>query len=105
MNSTRSEFCKNDDCPSSNELLGYQNGDLAKVRSREIGSHLSSCEFCAAEVDFYCTYPQSTEEPVTEIGEIPAPLFQLAEALLKREHGSSLALNALLREKDGLVVD
>lgn len=101
MNSPTAGFCKNEDCPSSNELLAYQNGDLTKTPSREIGRHLASCEFCDAEVGFYSNYPQTAEDTAAEIGEIPAPLFELAEALLKRKHGDSFALNALLQEKDG----
>jgi hypothetical protein len=34
---------------------------------------------------------------------IPAPLYELAEALLKGKHSDGAALNALLR--DGLVLD
>ena len=96
-------FCKNEDCPSSNELLEYQNGDLSDRREGEIGRHLVSCEFCSAEVEFYTHYPQ--EEGVNETAEIPAPLFELAEALLKHRHADASSLDALLREKGGFVVD
>ena len=53
---------------------------------------------CAAEVEFYSHYPQAegTAEPV----EIPAPLYELAEAILKKRHADSASLNALLIEPD-----
>ena len=100
------EFCKNEDCPSSNELLEFQVGELPPDRNVEVRRHLGTCEFCEAEVEFYSHYPQ--EEALfdqSEIMEIPLPLFELAEALLKNRNGDSDSLNNLLLEKDGLVLD
>jgi hypothetical protein len=94
-------FCKNEDCPSSHELLGYQTGDLPRPRSTEISIHMRRCEFCSAEVEFYSHYPQ--EEGANEITEIPAPLFQLAEALLKNRHGDDSSLYSLFDERDEIV--
>jgi hypothetical protein len=91
------DFCKNEDCPSSHELLGYQTGDLERSRAVEIRKHMGRCEFCSAEVEFYSHYPQ--EEGASEIAEIPAPLFQLAEALLKNRHGDPSSLYSLFDEK------
>ncbi len=106
ISSTTKGFYKNEDCPSSNELLDFQNGDTPRTRGTEIAGHLTTCEFCEAEVDFYSHYPQ--EEGIIEIterSEIPAPLFELAEALLKNRHADSSSLDSLLREKGGVVVD
>lgn len=99
-------FRKNEDCPSSYELLAFEKGDLGGPRGGEVRRHLANCDFCESEVDFYSHYPQAEagSEPV-ESGEIPAPLFELAEALLRSRHGDSTSLNSLLREKDGLVAD
>ena len=100
------DFCKNENCPSSNELLEFQIGELTQNRRVEIGRHLGNCEFCSAEVAFYSHYPQ--EESLFETVEdnaIPTPLFELAEALLKNGSGDSASLNDLLRERDGLVLD
>lgn len=88
-------FCKNEDCPTSNELLEFQNGDLLLARAAEINKHLPFCEFCSAEVEFYSHYPQA--EGAIEPTEIPGPLYELAEALLKNRC-SSAALNEMLRE-------
>ena len=98
-------FCKNEDCPSSNELLEFQNSELSITRASEIGRHLATCEFCEAEIEFYSNYPQGQDDARVEAAEIPAPLYELAEALLKNRHGDPSALNALLKEKGGLVID
>ena len=98
-------FCKNEDCPSSNELLEFQNGDLPRTNAREISRHLEGCEFCEAEVEFYSNYPQGQDDARVEAAEIPAPLYELAEALLKNRHGDPSSLNALLKEKSGFVID
>ena len=103
--SKMTNFCKNEDCPSSNELLEFQNGDLPRTRGSEIGRHLATCEFCEAEVEFYSNYPQGQDEAREEAAEIPAPLFELAEALLKNRHGDPTSFNSLLKEKNGLVTD
>lgn len=103
FSSKKTGFCKNEDCPSSNELLDFQNGDLVRSRGSEINKHLATCEFCSAEVEFYSHYPQ--EEGASEATAIPAPLFELAEALLKNRYADSRSLNALLRENEELIPD
>lgn len=99
-------FCKNEDCPSSGELLDFQNGDTSRTLGGDIRKHLASCEFCSAEIEFYSRYPQ--DENASDANEgpaIPAPLFELAEALLKNRQSDSRSLNALLRENQELVVE
>ena len=93
------EFCKNEDCPSSNELLEYQVGELPKRRTGEVRKHLKGCEFCSAEVEFYSHYPQEDGQ-LDSVGnsEIPAPLYELAEALLRNKNGDNKSLNSLLNE-------
>lgn len=82
-------FRKREDCPASQVLLAYQLGNIGGDDGRAVGRHLSVCEFCSAEVDFYEHYPQSeeTEEP-TESSAMPAPLFELADAILNKKNGS-----------------
>jgi anti-sigma factor ChrR (cupin superfamily) len=92
-------FRKNEDCPSSEELLAYESGELARATELAVGEHLTVCEFCEAEVEFYSRFPQGdvlSESPVS--ADIPAPLFQLAEALLKRHDSDAKSLNTLLRK-------
>jgi len=90
------DFRKSEDCPSSHELLEFQNGDR-QGRFGPVCDHLNTCEFCAAEVEFYSHYPQ--EETAPEIAAIPAPLFELADALLRNRHSDSRSLDALLARK------
>src|SRR5690606_17789794 len=51
-------FGKNEDCPPSQDLLAFQNGDIPLRESAGLRRHLAECEFCSAEVDFYEKYPQ-----------------------------------------------
>jgi hypothetical protein len=57
-------------------------------------------------VEFYSHYPldENGNEPVQNT-EIPAPLYELAEAILKKKHTDSKSLDSLLKEKGGVVVD
>lgn len=90
-------FCKSEDCPSSNILLEYQRNELPREHSSEVREHLSSCEFCSAEVEFYSHYPLDENAPEhIEQGFIPAPLYELAEALLKKRHTDTLSLDTFL---------
>ena len=84
-------FKKREDCPTSQRLVAYQAGDLEREEGRSIGGHLSSCEFCSAEVDFYERYPQTGDEPDDVAADVsmPKPLYDLAEALLNRNLASS----------------
>jgi hypothetical protein len=101
MAPTNTGFCKNEECPSSTELLDYENGNVGKPRGSEIRRHLSACEFCEAEAAFYSTYPQAAEENAAEPAptEIPGPLFELAEALLRNRHSDGASLNSLLKQR------
>jgi hypothetical protein len=96
VTTTMTAFCKSEDCPTSSELLEFQGAPSSK-RAAEIHRHLDTCEFCAAESAFYLLYPQEDqmEESVETVG-IPAPLFQLAEALLKKKHSDPSSLDSLI---------
>jgi hypothetical protein len=99
-------FCKNEDCPPSAELVDFQNDGLGGSRAAEVRSHLSLCEFCEAEAEFYSNFPQgSDEKPESTTAQIPAPLFELAEALLRNRHADGMSLNSLLKAKGKLVTD
>jgi hypothetical protein len=95
-------FCKSANCPSSQKLLAFQNGETAERETQTIRTHLEGCEFCAAEVEFYAHYPQS-DETISEV-EIPLPLYELAEALLSNKHKDFSLLNKLLSETDGVKI-
>lgn len=92
-------FCKSEDCPSSNDLLEFQKNAQPQKRRSEIGEHLEACEFCSAEVEFYSRYPlEDGANENVELTGIPAPLYELAEALLKKRHADASSLNAFLQK-------
>jgi hypothetical protein len=93
-------FCKSVYCPASQDLLAFQRGITSTIENEDIQKHLESCEFCAAEVEFYEHSTQS-EEIVATV-DIPLPLFQLAEALLGNGQKKFNLLNKLLNENEGL---
>jgi hypothetical protein len=95
-------FRKNENCPSSYNLLAFQNGDNLSKGSESIRKHLETCEFCSAEVEFYAHYPQAEEQ--IEAAEIPVPLFELAEALLRNKHKDFAMLDKMLGENEGMTL-
>ena len=95
-------FRKNENCPSSYNLLAFQNGDSTSKGSESIRMHMENCEFCSAEVEFYAHYPQAEEQ--IEAAEIPVPLFELAEALLGNKHKDLSMLDRMLGENEGMAL-
>ena len=95
-------FCKGSNCPSSQDLLTFQNGESSSQERETIETHLTTCEFCAWEVEFYAHYPQA-EEAVAKV-EIPVPLYELAEALLRNKHKDFFILDKLLCENEGVKI-
>ncbi len=93
-----SNFCKNEDCPPSEELLAFQVGDMSVSEGSGIRKHLAICEFCAAEVEFYTNYPQAEEK--VEPTEMPKPLFELAEALLNKKSDDAFFDKLLAEDED-----
>ncbi|MBA2735533.1 MAG: hypothetical protein H0U50_01975 [Pyrinomonadaceae bacterium] len=91
-------FCKNANCPSSPDLLKFQYGAISQKEKRGIERHLTACDFCASEVEFYKHYPQSEEK--IEAAEIPKPLYELAKALLGNRRNDFSLLNKLLGESE-----
>lgn len=93
-------FNKNVNCPASQDLLAFEKGETTFAENTEILCHLESCEFCAAEVEFYAHFVPS-EETVASV-DIPLPLYQLAEALLSSGQKKFTMLNKLLNENEEL---
>lgn len=93
-------FNKDVNCPASQDLLAFQKGETTFAENNEILRHLESCEFCAAEVEFY-DHVAPAEETVASV-DIPLPLFQLAEALLGSGQKKFTMLNKLLNENEEL---
>ena len=78
-----SKFRKEIHCPSSFALVDVVNGEIPGDEGLRIAHHLASCEFCAAELDFYAHHlPEAADG---DIPSIPKPLRELAEALMEHE--------------------
>ncbi len=77
---TMESFCKTEDCPPSDKVAAFRNTSTDREGLR---AHLSRCEFCAAELEFYRHYPPREEK--VELPNIPEPLFELADALLHKK--------------------
>lgn len=91
-------FYKSEDCPSSQELLEFQNGDMPLDEGKFVREHLAACEFCSAEIEFYTHYPQADED--VEAVEIPPPLFDLAESLLSSKRKKISSLDRMLDDAE-----
>jgi hypothetical protein len=96
-------FCKNASCPSSQDLLSFQKCETSSKENEAIRRHLTACEFCAVEVEFYARFPQSEDNcPETKI---PLPLYELAEALLSSKQNNFRLLKKLLNENESLTLE
>jgi hypothetical protein len=87
MTNPNGRFCKTEECPASEELVAFQRGVVPLAAGEVIWDHLIECEFCDAEVEFYRQFPPVDES--VPAGKIPKPLFELADALLKKERDLS----------------
>lgn len=74
-------FCKTTWCPTSQALLAYQRLDLATKEHVSIKTHLTSCDFCGAELQLLNRYCGDLGE--YSFVEMPSQLRRLAEDLLK----------------------
>jgi hypothetical protein len=73
-------FCKTEECPASEKLAAMRDSG---IDSEDVRRHLANCEFCTAELEFYRRYPPREEN--VDPGNIPEPLFELADALLHKK--------------------
>lgn len=75
-------FSKQATCPSAETLVSYNTLNLSYGASAHVLEHLSSCEFCNAELKLLSEHTPIEEE--YRAAEIPAHLRSLAEALMGR---------------------
>jgi hypothetical protein len=94
-------FCKNEDCPTSEDLLAFQLGDMPLSEGSGIRRHLAICEFCAAEVEFYENFPPAEDTSETaQADAMPRPLQELAEALLAKRSDDDFFDRLLEEDED-----
>ena len=85
-------FNKKVGCPSSQDLLDYDQARLASAHSLRIEAHLADCDFCNAELQLLNRY-QNTQDEYSFV-EMPLQLRGLAERLL---HSAATPFHALRR--------
>ena len=73
-------FSKQATCPSAETLVSYHTLNLSYAVAETVTEHLSSCEFCSAELKLLSEHPPVEEE--YSAAEIPGHLRSLAEALM-----------------------
>ena len=91
-----SNFRKEITCPSSWELVDLLNGEVAGDVGLRIAVHLAECDFCAAELEFYRAHPP--DGSAGSAPPMPAPLLELAEALIAKETIHISRLEYLLKD-------
>lgn len=85
-------FNKKVGCPSSQDLLEYDQFRLDSARSLRVEAHLTNCDFCNAELQLLNRYQNNQDE--YSFAEMPLQLRGLAERLL---HSTATPFHALRR--------
>jgi hypothetical protein len=88
-------FNKKVGCPSSQDLLDYDQACLASAHSLRIEAHLADCDFCNAELQLLNRYQNTQDE--YSFAEMPLQLRGLAERLL---HSTATPFHALRRPEE-----
>jgi hypothetical protein len=81
-------FCKLRACPSSEALLRHQDATLTPEARRVIAAHLSSCDFCAAELRLLSKFSPEGE-PAFQPALMPRHVYRLAKDLLALSTGDT----------------
>lgn len=97
LSTKKKKFIKGMACPSSQEILAFQKGEISDIKHRFVESHSKICDFCGAEIRFYENFPLKTEE-IVRFTEIPRPLYELADALLSNKQNCISILNRLINK-------
>ena len=85
-------FNKKIGCPSSQDLLDYDQARVASAPSLRIEAHLTGCDFCNAELQLLNRYQDTQDE--YSFAEMPLQLRGLAERLL---HSTATPFHTLRR--------
>ncbi|HVG31284.1 MAG TPA: hypothetical protein VM864_16355 [Pyrinomonadaceae bacterium] len=80
-------FCKRRACPSSGVLLRYHGAKLTREAKRRVGEHVSSCDFCGAELQLLSRFPPKGA-PKFPPARMPWHLYRLAKDLLLYPNGN-----------------
>ncbi len=76
------QFCKKPTCPPATYLVQYLSEGLSPTRIKRVERHLSSCDFCGAELQLLARHAPTLKEEEYVTPVIPEHLRLLAKALL-----------------------
>jgi hypothetical protein len=85
-------FNKKVGCPSSHDLLDFDQACLASSHAQRIEAHLENCDFCNAELQLLNRYQNTHDE--YSFAEMPLQLRGLAERVL---HSTAIPSHTLRR--------
>jgi hypothetical protein len=101
-------FCKQRTCPSTEALLSYINDALSLEEGAEITRHLSTCDFCGAELQLLKRFPPKSRTAADNCQQNPIPLYLriYAEQQLRPEAELVVSRSHLLEfsEHDSLIL-
>lgn len=95
FHSSAAPFRKGVNCPSSNQILTFLANGLGDGQMSAVKVHLTLCDFCSAEAEFYKRFPDLREDEPGDT-EIPRHLYQLAKALLSTQRDEMQDLDTLV---------
>lgn len=75
-------FRKLQTCPSVEVLILYKDAELTTERQKGVARHLSSCDFCGAEMQLLTRHWTKDCSVLKGRGEMPLSLRRLAEDLM-----------------------
>ncbi len=74
-------FRKLETCPPAETLLLYGEATLAPAATGQVAAHLSSCDFCDAELRLLSRFPPGRPPQLVPV-KVPWALYHLAKELL-----------------------
>ena len=93
MNNRKSKtFRKRAACPASETLLLYAGHSLPTLFRQRVALHLSSCDFCNAELHLLSRHPPADDRQAP--AEMPVVVRLLMSGLLSRTASASRRLSA-----------
>jgi hypothetical protein len=96
-------FCKLRACPPSGALLRYRNATLSREAGRVVADHISSCDFCGAELQLLSKFPPDGA-PAFQPARMPWHLYRLAKDLLTFSTGDITRMVEALHEARNLTL-
>jgi len=75
-------FAKQPNCPTAETLIAYSADALAVLVRQSVAAHLTSCEFCAVEVELLARHRPHEAASASNTPPMPLAVRLLAQTLL-----------------------